>query len=99
VRRAAVGTLGVGTFATLGALGVDLLRRRTLECGLDLFGSLATHARVQHGEQHDADRKSTRLNSSHVKSSYAVFCLKKKKKLKGCASLTNNRHLSIIATT
>src|SRR5690606_41677226 len=28
----------------------------------------------------DEDRKSTRLNSSHVKSSYAVFCLKKKKK-------------------
>src|SRR5690349_25039938 len=26
-----------------------------------------------------ADRKSTRLNSSHVESSYAVFCLKKKK--------------------
>src|SRR6266700_2988114 len=26
------------------------------------------------------DRKSTRLNSSHVKNSYAVFCLKKKKK-------------------
>src|SRR5436309_9863446 len=28
----------------------------------------------------DIDRKSTRLNSSHVKISYAVFCLKKKKK-------------------
>src|SRR5690606_39443823 len=28
------------------------------------------------------DRKSTRLNSSHVKISYAVFCLKKKKKYK-----------------
>src|SRR5690625_5315362 len=27
-----------------------------------------------------ADRKSTRLNSSHVASSYAVYCLKKKKK-------------------
>src|SRR5690606_41550387 len=27
----------------------------------------------------DLDRKSTRLNSSHVKISYAVFCLKKKK--------------------
>src|SRR5690554_7386999 len=27
-----------------------------------------------------ADRKSTRLNSSHVRISYAVFCLKKKKK-------------------
>src|SRR5690606_21528777 len=29
---------------------------------------------------HSTDRKSTRLNSSHVKISYAVFCLKKKKK-------------------
>src|SRR3989442_1930550 len=29
-----------------------------------------------------ADRKSTRLNSSHVRISYAVFCLKKKKKHK-----------------
>src|SRR5690606_40353094 len=28
----------------------------------------------------EGDRKSTRLNSSHVKISYAVFCLKKKKK-------------------
>src|SRR5256885_8633400 len=30
-------------------------------------------------EEHDADRKSTRLNSSHLVISYAVFCLKKKK--------------------
>src|SRR5690606_27218256 len=29
----------------------------------------------------EEDRKSTRLNSSHVKISYAVFCLKKKKKM------------------
>src|SRR2546426_5082399 len=29
---------------------------------------------------HDRDRKSTRLNSSHLVISYAVFCLKKKKK-------------------
>src|SRR5436305_15045121 len=33
------------------------------------------------GEDHP-DRKSTRLNSSHVRISYAVFCLKKKKKNK-----------------
>src|SRR5690349_22604035 len=33
------------------------------------------------------DRKSTRLNSSHVEISYAVFCLKKKKKN------TNNTHI------
>src|SRR5690606_39641873 len=32
------------------------------------------------GEEKSIDRKSTRLNSSHVKISYAVFCLKKKKK-------------------
>src|SRR5690606_39869691 len=31
----------------------------------------------EHGLPADADRKSTRLNSSHVKISYAVFCLKK----------------------
>src|SRR5690349_22533708 len=32
------------------------------------------------GARQRADRKSTRLNSSHVEISYAVFCLKKKKK-------------------
>src|SRR5438874_7467570 len=32
--------------------------------------------------QRTRDRKSTRLNSSHVENSYAVFCLKKKKKLR-----------------
>src|SRR3712207_7367909 len=32
----------------------------------------------------EADRKSTRLNSSHAKISYAVFCLKKKKKIRYC---------------
>src|SRR5439155_25851985 len=34
------------------------------------------------------DRKSTRLNSSHVAISYAVFCLKKKKKPSNCPKLT-----------
>src|SRR5436309_11115540 len=37
------------------------------------FGELVRAGRPE-------DRKSTRLNSSHVKISYAVFCLKKKKK-------------------
>src|SRR5256885_8879761 len=32
-----------------------------------------------HLEQQEKDRKSTRLNSSHLVISYAVFCLKKKK--------------------
>src|SRR2546422_4659219 len=35
----------------------------------------------KHGEARDGDRKSTRLNSSHGYISYAVFCLKKKKKI------------------
>src|SRR3712207_8933526 len=37
-----------------------------------------------------ADRKSTRLNSSHANISYAVFCLKKKKK---CSILRDARHM------
>src|SRR5690606_27777115 len=36
--------------------------------------------RVEKRQAFVEDRKSTRLNSSHVKISYAVFCLKKKKK-------------------
>src|SRR5207249_5969188 len=35
------------------------------------------------------DRKSTRLNSSHVSISYAVFCLKKKKKKKKTSQTKN----------
>src|SRR5690606_39639255 len=42
--------------------------------GLRHAGAAALDRRGVH-----ADRKSTRLNSSHVKISYAVFCLKKKK--------------------
>src|SRR5690349_22178512 len=46
-----------------------------------------------------ADRKSTRLNSSHVEISYAVFCLKKKKKknhIKYSTNLTYNLSLLLI---
>src|SRR6267378_4015785 len=38
------------------------------------------------------DRKSTRLNSSHVEISYAVFCLKKKKLLEQIDHLRMNRY-------
>src|SRR2546426_4625845 len=37
-----------------------------------------------------SDRKSTRLNSSHLVISYAVFCLKKKKKNKATTKIINN---------
>src|SRR2546426_5939140 len=39
------------------------------------------------------DRKSTRLNSSHLVISYAVFCLKKKKKKKCMTTLYDNKRL------
>src|SRR3712207_8700312 len=38
--------------------------------------------RLQVRADRELDRKSTRLNSSHANISYAVFCLKKKKKQK-----------------
>src|SRR5436190_4367177 len=41
-------------------------------------------------EDRRADRKSTRLNSSHTVISYAVFCLKKKKKHKDSKTHMNN---------
>src|SRR5205814_7490822 len=45
-------------------------------------GALALPDRAEHRGRHRAralDRKSTRLNSSHLGISYAVFCLKKKR--------------------
>src|SRR5688572_32610018 len=45
----------------------------------DLKQIILTHAHKSHVGGL-ADRKSTRLNSSHSQISYAVFCLKKKKK-------------------
>src|SRR2546426_12352270 len=49
-------------------------QRRVTEVSID-----RKHQRAQqHGERHHPDRKSTRLNSSHLVISYAVFCLKKK---------------------
>src|SRR5438067_3705489 len=46
-----------------------------------MFGVLGAGEAAAVDETHEAlrDRKSTRLNSSHVSISYAVFCLKKKK--------------------
>src|SRR2546426_5369443 len=43
---------------------------------------IAISARGARSRHSQADRKSTRLNSSHLVISYAVFCLKKKKKTK-----------------
>src|SRR3989454_8339772 len=45
----------------------------------------------------EGDRKSTRLNSSHLVISYAVFCLKKKKKnIRHRLKITHINHVSAI---
>src|SRR5206468_11821276 len=57
-------------------------RNRDLVAALHAVGERDTHA-LHGGSVHHhvvQDRKSTRLNSSHDQISYAVFCLKKKKK-------------------
>src|SRR2546422_6058324 len=51
-------------------------------CPTPFSGLIEMDARVQETD-HVRDRKSTRLNSSHGYISYAVFCLKKKKKHRG----------------
>src|SRR5688500_19261465 len=51
---------------------------------VDVHGRRAEEREPQGGERdaEQLDRKSTRLNSSHLVISYAVFCLKKKRKNK-----------------
>src|SRR5205085_5870140 len=55
------------------------------------------HLTFRVGEQGE-DRKSTRLNSSHSQISYAVFCLKKKKKNK-IKSITYHTNIIVYKTT
>src|SRR5690606_41738220 len=50
-------------------------------CQFTILGQVGTNTAGQFFDDFGLDRKSTRLNSSHVKISYAVFCLKKKKKV------------------
>src|SRR5207253_6311287 len=80
----------------VAAHGCSGVRAVEEQIGVDLFAGEVLLNRIGLGERHRAavrelrverpqqvqDRKSTRLNSSHVAISYAVFCLKKKKKQK-----------------
>src|SRR6266851_6315505 len=53
-------------------------------------GEMTFTARAD-GPADGEDRKSTRLNSSHITISYAVFCLKKKKKKKEKVSIQQKK--------
>src|SRR5437868_13857921 len=82
-------TTAIYTLSLHDALPISLLRRALADADadrgvrvLDRLGHrlLASRAQDRQGGGDPAeDRKSTRLNSSHVSISYAVFCLKKKK--------------------
>src|SRR2546426_7179801 len=78
---------------------------RSLLVDQDGRGDFLVPARVQlladeplqlpHDRPAPGDRKSTRLNSSHLVISYAVFCLKKKKKTNTTPhTITQRRHIT-----
>src|SRR5437899_4031934 len=66
--------------------------------GGGLFCSIDQGISLHAGMERYADRKSTRLNSSHLGISYAVFCLKKKKNKKSNWIIKGTR-VSWIAST
>src|SRR5690625_7091112 len=76
------------TKGALAALGLDLLIQQRTD-GQHSLDDVMRYMWQHYGKHYyrgqpkgigEEDRKSTRLNSSHVASSYAVFCLKKKRK-------------------
>src|SRR5690606_40205874 len=73
----------VRTNGSTGFMNIRSSVTRPFNCSKHVFAS--TYCRFKAAKSsfetfNEIDRKSTRLNSSHVKISYAVFCLKKKKK-------------------
>src|SRR2546426_2826848 len=74
-----------GPVDPVGALDVEEARRERGARSARTYERLCAAVRDSARRLHDrgvGDRKSTRLNSSHLVISYAVFCLKKKKKNK-----------------
>src|SRR3712207_6908297 len=67
------------TFVLAGQVVASSGAAALLASGATAFGGLYLAVAPVVGALGGADRKSTRLNSSHANISYAVFCLKKKK--------------------
>src|SRR3712207_7546558 len=76
---AATERIVVGPFVTNPATRDPSVTASTFATLNDMFGN-RTICGIGRGDSAQRDRKSTRLNSSHANISYAVFCLKKKKK-------------------
>src|SRR2546422_5106349 len=71
-------TTEIYTLSLHDALPISTVQQRGSPARLAPFRYAQVSGRV---DQDGGDRKSTRLNSSHGYISYAVFCLKKKKKI------------------
>src|SRR5256885_11091952 len=73
-----------GSSSTMRTMGIFFIR-----CSPPALTALPTQWHPWSGE----DRKSTRLNSSHLVISYAVFCLKKKTKIDNpCPAIIHRAH-------
>src|SRR5690554_7149437 len=78
----------------------DFLANRKDVFALHVKGDSMINAGIFNGDlifakEQKTDRKSTRLNSSHVRISYAVFCLKKKKKKKNTHQKNFKKHKKV----
>src|SRR5690606_40160754 len=80
VAQVVVGADQVADEVDLGGDDVDGRHVDVLAVADDVVVAGAAQHRHPLGRGAALDRKSTRLNSSHVKISYAVFCLKKKRR-------------------
>src|SRR6266496_2096375 len=75
-----------------GLVGVDLATHVVASRPAACWSGRLTPPRASSGSTPRRDRKSTRLNSSHVEISYAVFCLKKKKKKQAINIIPTSAH-------
>src|SRR5260221_10452211 len=73
-------TLFRSHYAACGGTDAETKGRRCCEHHSCARRSTDRRSECGRPDDHQGDRKSTRLNSSHTVISYAVFCLKKKKK-------------------
>src|SRR5690554_6966223 len=89
----------MGATLMRSAYSPNIKERRDFSCALfDAAGEMiaqAAHIPVHLGST--PDRKSTRLNSSHVRISYAVFCLKKKNNAASARASVNEVNFVILS--
>src|SRR3712207_8243853 len=82
--RSLMALLVLAGFGVIGPSAAQPTNENDAQLALDKLAIMELAARFENtfdaGDVEGQDRKSTRLNSSHANISYAVFCLKKKKR-------------------